>query len=130
MQTEIVLEDCPHCGGEARFAGLADWPYLSNIVFCPSCLVKGPQAPDYHLAALMWNKRVEAGPVADDAVAKACPYCAEEVVVEGNNGRGNEPGHEGTLYFTACSSCLGRGPHVRDKDATVEAWNRRVEESE
>jgi len=49
MQTEIVLEDCPHCGGEARFAGLADWPYLSNIVFCPSCLVKGPQAPDISL---------------------------------------------------------------------------------
>ena len=45
MQTEIVLEDCPHCGGDAKFAGLADWPYLSNIVFCPSCLVKGPQAP-------------------------------------------------------------------------------------
>ena len=65
MQTEIVLEDCPHCGGEAKFAGLADWPYLSNIVFCPSCLVKGPQAPDYHLAALMWNKRVEAAPVAE-----------------------------------------------------------------
>ena len=37
MQTEIVLEDCPHCGGDAKFAGLADWPYLSNIVFCPSC---------------------------------------------------------------------------------------------
>ena len=70
MQTEIVLEDCPHCGGDAKFAGLADWPYLSNIVFCPSCLVKGPQAPDYHLAALMWNKRVEAGPVADDAAEK------------------------------------------------------------
>ena len=93
-------------------------------------MVKGPQAPNYHLAALMWNKRFEAGPVAGDAVAKACPFCAEEVVVEGNNGRGNEPGHEGTLYFTACSNCLGRGPHVRDKDATVEAWNRRVEESE
>ena len=36
MQTEIVLEDCPHCGGDAKFAGLADWPYLSNIVFCPA----------------------------------------------------------------------------------------------
>ena len=23
MQTEIVLEDCPHCGGEAKFAA---WP--------------------------------------------------------------------------------------------------------
>ena len=79
MQTEIVLEDCPHCGGDAKFAGLADWPYLSNIVFCPSCLVKGPQAPNYHLAALMWNKRVEAeSPASGYAVAKACPYCFKE----------------------------------------------------
>jgi hypothetical protein len=30
------------------------------------------------------------------------------------------------LYFTACSNCLARGPHVREKDGTVEAWNRRV----
>ena len=127
MQTEIVLEDCPHCGGDAKFAGLADWPYLSNIVFCPSCLVKGPQAPNYHLAALMWNKRVEAeSSASDDAVAKACPFCAEEEVVEGNNGLGNEPGHEGTLYFTACPNCLARGPHVREKNGTIEAWNRRV----
>ncbi len=51
-------------------------------------------------------------------------------MVEGNNGLGNEPGREGTLYFTACSNCLGRGPHVQDKDATIEAWNRRVDESE
>ena len=39
MQTEIVLEDCPHCGGDAKFAGLADWPYLSNIVFCPKDVI-------------------------------------------------------------------------------------------
>ena len=128
MQDEMVLKDCPHCGGDVKFAGLADWPYLSNIVFCPGCLAKGPQAPNYHLAGLMWNKRIEAE-VPSDAVAKACPYCAAEDVVEGNNGRGNEPGHKGTLYFTACPNCLGRGPHVREKDGTVEAWNRRVEES-
>jgi hypothetical protein len=76
----------------------------------------------------MWNKRVEAESVADDAVAKACPFCAEEVVVEGNNGWGNEPGHEGTLYFTACHALIvWPGAHVRDKGATVEAWNRRVD---
>ncbi|MDC0000157.1 Lar family restriction alleviation protein [Porticoccaceae bacterium] len=129
MQDEIVLKDCPHCGGDARFAGLADWPYLSNVVFCPSCLVKGPQAPNYHLAALLWNKRSEAESSAGrDVVAKACPYCAAEDVVEGNNGRGNEPGHEGTLYFTACSNCLGRGPHVSEKSGSLEAWNRRVDD--
>ena len=127
MQVEMVLEDCPHCGGDAKFAGLADWPYLSYIVFCPGCLVKGPQGPDYYMAGLLWNERSNAEPSADDAVARACPFCADEVVVEGNNGVGNEPGHKGTLYFRACSDCLARGPHVRDKDGTLEAWNRRVE---
>ena len=129
MQIEMVLEDCPHCGGEAKFAGLAEWPYLSHIVFCPSCLAKGPQGPDNYLAGLFWNKRSNAEPAAGDAVARACAFCADEVIVEGNNGVGNEPGHEGTLYFRACSDCLARGPHVRDKDGTLEAWNRRVEGS-
>ena len=127
MEVEMVLEDCPHCGGEAKFAGLADWPYLSHVVFCPGCLVKGPQAPDYHLAGLMWNKRFEAEVAAGAAEARACPFCAEEVVVEGNNGVGNEPGHRETLYFMACSHCLGRGPHVGDKGGALEVWNRRVE---
>ena len=89
-------------------------------------LVKGPQGPDYYMAGLLWNERSNAEPAAGDALARACAFCADEVVVEGNNGVGNEPGHKGTLYFRACSDCLARGPHVRDKDGTLEAWNRRV----
>ena len=126
-EAELKLLPCPHCGGEATLASPAQWPYLTNIVFCPSCLAKGPQGPDYYIAGFTWNQRLGARyPAESDAVAKACPYCAAEEFVEGNNGLGNEPGHEGTLYFTACPHCLGRGPHVRDKDGTVEAWNRRV----
>ena len=44
MQTEIVLEDCPHCGGEAKFAGLADWPHVRD---------KGATVE-------AWNRRVDA----------------------------------------------------------------------
>ena len=126
-EAELKLLPCPHCGGEATLASPAQWPYLTNIVFCPSCLAKGPQGPDFANAIAQWMLRFGAEhPAEVDAVAKACPYCAWEEVVEGNNGLGNEPGHEGTLYFTACPNCLARGPHVPDKDMTVEAWNRRV----
>jgi hypothetical protein len=41
MQDEIVLEDCTHCGGEAKYASLGEWPYLSNIVFIPAVWLKG-----------------------------------------------------------------------------------------
>ena len=128
MQQETALKACPHCGCEATLASPAQWPYFTHIVFCPSCLAKGPQGPDFADAIAQWTLRFGAEhPAEDDAVAKACPYCAWEEVVEGNNGVGNEPGHKGTLYFTACPNCLARGPHVRDKDGTLEAWNRRVE---
>jgi hypothetical protein len=84
-------------------------------VFCPSCLAKVPQGPDFANSIAQWM-----------LLPKPVPIVWEEVV-EGNNGLGNEPEHEGTLYFTAGSNCLGRGPHVRDKNAEVEAWNRRVD---
>ena len=129
MEDKFVLKPCPHCGGEATLASPDQWPYLTCIVFCPSCLAKGPQGDDYANAIAGWMFRLGTQyPAAVDAVAKACPYCASEEIVEGDNGLGNEPGHEGTLFFSACPHCLARGPHVREKDKTVEAWNRRVED--
>ena len=53
MQPEIVLEDCPHCGGDAKFAGLADWPCKCMIgCFGESGLALGVAA---HLAAAKPN---------------------------------------------------------------------------
>ena len=43
MKDKFVLKPCPHCGGEATLASPDQWSYLSCIVFCPSCLAKGPQ---------------------------------------------------------------------------------------
>ena len=61
-------------------------------MFCPSCLAKGPQGPDFANAIAQWMLRFGAEhPAEDDALTKACPYCAWEEVVEGNNGLGNEP---------------------------------------
>ncbi|MDA8977636.1 Lar family restriction alleviation protein [bacterium] len=129
MKDKIELKSCPHCGGEATLASPDQWSYLSCIVFCPSCLAKGPQGDDNENAIACWMFRSGTQyPAAVDAVAKACPYCASEEIVEGDNGLGNEPGHEGTLFFTACPHCLARGPHVREKDKTVEAWNKRMDE--
>jgi hypothetical protein len=128
MKDKFELKPCPHCGGEATLASPDQWPYLTSIIFCPSCLAKGPQGDDNASAIECWMIRSGTKyPVAVDAVAKACPYCASEEIVEGDNGLGNEPGHEGTLFFSACPHCLARGPHVREKDKTVEAWNRRVD---
>lgn len=109
MKEKTKLKPCPHCGSEAKFATQFEWPYMTEIIFCPSCLAKGPHVIDY-----------------ETATSKACPYCAGEVLVEGNNGLGNEPGHEGTLYFVACPDCRERGPHVRDEDGLVDAWNKRI----
>ena len=47
MKDKIELKSCPHCGGEATLASPDQWPYLTCIVFCPSCLAKGPQGDDY-----------------------------------------------------------------------------------
>jgi len=43
MKGKFTLKPCPHCGGEATLASPDQWSYLSCIVFCPSCLAKGPQ---------------------------------------------------------------------------------------
>ena len=43
MKDKFVLKPCPHCGGEATLASPDQWSYLSCIVFCPSCLAKGPR---------------------------------------------------------------------------------------
>jgi len=83
MQDKIELKACPHCGGEATLASPAEWPYLTNIVFCPSCLAKGPQGPDFANAIAQWMLRFGAEhPAEDNALTKACPYCAWEEVVE------------------------------------------------
>ena len=128
MKEKTELKPCPHCGNTAKFATQSEWPYMTEIIFCPSCLAKGPHAIDYETAAMAWNCRLGfKHPAAKTAISKACPYCAGEDLVEGNNGLGNEPGHEGTLYFAACPDCRGRGPHVRDEGGVVAAWNKRVD---
>ena len=83
MKDKFVLKPCPHCGGEATLASPDQWSYLSCIVFCPSCLAKGPQGDDYANAIAGWMYRLGTQyPAAVDAVAKACPYCASEKLLK------------------------------------------------
>ena len=58
MKGKFTLKPCPHCGGEATLASPDQWSYLSCIVFCPSCLAKGPQGYDYAKAIGGWMYRL------------------------------------------------------------------------
>ena len=58
MEDKFVLKPCPHCGSEATLASPDQWSYLSCIVFCPSCLAKGPQGYDYAKAIGGWMYRL------------------------------------------------------------------------
>ena len=54
---------------------------------------------------------------------KSCPFCGNEVRLEG----GDHVGRDGRPYwYVLCPNCGGSVWGSEDKERAIEAWNRRV----